>query len=201
MADYHVSGLITNSFGKPVKDILVQVLERDQGVFEDRIDDLLGSAWTKKDGNFRISFNEKQFMERFKIFEKGPDIYLKLRNNRGEVIHTTKVRKDVKKTQKTRLAFKISLDPNSFENKVKPKEDPFSDATNRRMGSFSGFEQRADFTDNLQQVFTMFLSTLHAWANYNNEHSWRKIGYDGPLVPKFPWRTEHSPHKVKWKKS
>jgi hypothetical protein len=201
MADYQVFGLITNSDGKPASGILVQVMESDQGTFEDRNDDLLGSTWIKNDGKFSVGFNEVQFKERFNIFERGPDIYLKIRNNLGEIIHTTKVRRDVKKSQKTRLTFNISLDPKSFENRVKPKEDPFSDVMNRRIGSFSSFGQRADFTDDLQRTFTLLLTTLNAWASYNNEASWRKIGYDGPLVQRYPWRTEHKPHKVKWKQS
>ena len=196
MSDYKVSGLIKNSDGKPVSDIMVQVMESDQGTFEDRNDDLLGSTWIKNNGKFSVGFNEEQFKERFNILERGPDIYLIIRNNLGEVIHTTKVRRDVKNTQKTKLTFNISLDPNSFENRVKPKDDPFSDVMNRRIGSFSSFGQRADFTDDLQRTFTLLLGTLNAWVNYNSEFSWRQIGYDGPLVDRYPWRREHKPHKV-----
>jgi hypothetical protein len=201
LSDYKVSGLIKNSDGRPASDVMVQVMESDQGTFEDRNDDLLGSAWIKNNGKFSVGFDDEQFKERFNILERGPDLYLIIRNNLGEVIHTTKVRRDVKKTQQTKLTFNITLDPNSFENKVKPKDDPFSDVMNRRIGSFSSFGQRADFTDDLQRTFTLLLGTLNAWVNYNSEFSWRHIGYDGPLVKRYPWRTEHKPHKVKWKKS
>lgn len=199
--DYQVLGKITNLDGKPANGIFVQVFESDQGTFEDRNDDLLGSTWIKTDGTFCVGFDESQFKDRFNILERGPDIFLKIRNEFGEVIHTTKLRKDIKKSQTKRLTFNVTLDPKSFENRIKPKEDPFSDVMNRRIRSFSSFGQRADFTDDLQRTFVLMLSSLNAWSRYNNEASWSKIGYDGPLVGRYPWRTKHKPHKVRWRKS
>jgi len=139
---YLVSGVIINQDGKPASRLLVQVMESDQGTFEDRNDDLLGSTWTKNDGKFCVDFDDEQFKERFNILERGPDIYLIIRNDLGEIIHTTKVRRDVKHAQKDRLTFNISLDSDSLENKVKPNDEPFSDVMNRRINSFASFGQR-----------------------------------------------------------
>jgi len=200
MSDYQVSGLITNSDGKPASDLLIQVMESDQGTFQDRNDDLLGGTWIKNDGTFKIGFDEKQYTELLNFLREGnPDIYLIIRNNLGEIIHTTDVRKEVKPSQKKRLRFNIKLDSDVFEKKIKPKDNPYADTMNRRLLAFQSFGQRADFTDDLQRTFALLVSSLNAWAGYNNELSWKAVGYDGPLVKRFPWKKPHS-HKVKWKK-
>ena len=123
MLDYQVLGSITNLDGTPASELFVQIFDSDQGTFDDGNDDLLGGTWIKSDGTFCVGFDESQFNERFNILERGPDIYLKIRNNLGEVILTTEVRKNVKKSQMERLTFNLILDPKNFENRIKPKED------------------------------------------------------------------------------
>ena len=51
-------------------------------------DDLLGAVTTDKNGNFEIKYDKEDFQELF--LDKKPDIYLKIKNQHGKVIHTTK---------------------------------------------------------------------------------------------------------------
>lgn len=198
MPDYEISGTIKDSTGKPLTNLLVQAFDSDQGLIEDRNDDLLGSCWVKQNGTFTIDFDEKQFKENF--LERGPDLYLIVRNQFGQIIHTTPIRRNVSPSDTANLMFDEELSENDLEPRIKPTEDPYADNMSRRIEAFSTFGQRANFTDDLQRSFTLLLSTLNAWTGYNNELSWDRIGYDGPQVDRYPWRTNHKPHTVKWKK-
>lgn len=200
MSVFEVSGSITSTIGRPLTKLLVQAMDNDQGRLEDRNDDLLGSTWIKNDGTFKIKFDEKQYGERFNFLREGkPDIYLVIRNELGEIIHTTPVRYGVNPSQKKRLVFDIQLSSKGLEKKVKPKSDPYEDTLNRRISAFQNFGTRADFTEDLQRTFGLLTTTLNAWLGYNNELSWRVVKYDGPIVKRYPWRAPHS-HNVRWKK-
>ena len=68
---------------KGIPNLTVKAIDKD--LF---FDDLLGAVTTDENGNFEIRYDKEDFQELF--FDKKPDIYLKIKNPEGEVIHTTK---------------------------------------------------------------------------------------------------------------
>ena len=67
---------------KNIVGLTVEALDKDL-----LFDDNLGSAVTDKKGNFEIVYDRDDFQELF--FDKKPDIYLKVKNLKGETIYTT----------------------------------------------------------------------------------------------------------------
>ena len=70
---------------KNITGLTVEALDKDL-----LIDNRLSAAVTDKDGNFEILYKEKEFKEVF--FNQKPDIYLRVKNRKGEVIYTTENR-------------------------------------------------------------------------------------------------------------
>jgi len=73
--------IVEEETGKGVPGLTVKAVDKD--LF---FDDLLGAVTTDEEGNFEIEYDEEDFRE---LFDKKPDIYLKIKNPEGEVIHTT----------------------------------------------------------------------------------------------------------------
>lgn len=115
---------------KSIAGLTVEALDKDL-----LVDDRLGSAITDKDGNFEIVYDRDDFQALF--FDQKPDIYLKVKNQKGEIIYTTenKVKYDAAKVQEfdmvipekliekvdveiERFQFKqlIAVNPNYFGN-------------------------------------------------------------------------------------
>lgn len=115
---------------KSITGLTVEALDKNL-----LIDNRLGAAVTDKDGNFEILYEGKDFKEVF--FNQKPDIYLRVKNQEGEVVYTTenKVKYEairVKefnitisekllekvKVKAERLQFKqlLSVNPNYFGN-------------------------------------------------------------------------------------
>lgn len=216
MSDFEITGSINYTTKEPqddkewVKDwvkenepLHVQAWDKDQGLLEERNDDLLGSSWRTSDASFKISFGKKQYDETLNFLREGnPDIYLIIRNKSGEIIHTTPVRRGVNPSNKKNLTFKITLNLENLENKVKPKDDPFSESMDLRQEAFQTFLERGDFFGDLQLTFTTLLETVIASTEYSTRQHPKKFGYDrydGPIVPRYPWRTKRKV-KVPWKK-
>lgn len=86
---------------KGIAGLRVEALDKDL-LFDDR----LGAVTTDKDGNFEIKYDKEDFQKLF--FDQKPDVYLRIKNPDGEVIHTTedKVRYGADKTEE--FIIKIS---------------------------------------------------------------------------------------------
>lgn len=67
---------------KGITSLTVEALDKDL-LFDDR----LGTAITNKDGNFEILYDKEDFQELF--LDLKPDIYLRVKNPKGEIIYTT----------------------------------------------------------------------------------------------------------------
>lgn len=67
---------------KSITGLTVEALDKDL-----LIDNSLSAAVTDKDGNFEILYEGKDFKKDF--FDQKPDIYLRVKNQKGEVIYTT----------------------------------------------------------------------------------------------------------------
>lgn len=193
-SQYEIKGRVHDSNGKPVSGILVQAMESDQQWFDDRNDDQLGSTWVKEDGTFQIIVEEKAFKDN--VLEGNPDIYLIVRNSVGEIIHTTEVRRGVKPNEKDVLTFNIPLD--SLEKKVPHSNDPYEHNNERVMSSFQNIGESIDISNSdTARILSLLLRTMSDWQLYTQENAWNVREYDGPQVPRYPWRQTHN-HKLRW---
>jgi hypothetical protein len=188
----YLSGSIKDTNGKRLTNLMVQALDSDTEWFEDRNDDILGSTWVKEDGSFKISFGEESYKEN--ILEKNPDLYLIVRNSLGEIIYTSEVRRGVNQKDAKSLTFDIVLD--SLEKKVEPLDDPYAQNNQRVMSAFQTIGEAVDLTNNdVARISTLLLRTISDWILYTQDIT--RLGFDGPQVPRYPWKESHS-HKLKW---
>ena len=194
MPDYIIKGSIKDTNGNAIKNLKIQAMDSDQEFFEDHIDDILGNIWINNDGTFEIPFDKEQFQDGW--LEGNPDIYLMIRNSFGEVIYTTETRRGVKSSDKKNLTFEIILD--SLEKKITFSDDPYSSNIDRFQGDFGRLGEVTDLTLNdSSRTFGLLMNTIDAWILYTRPETWAVIGYDGPQVPRYPWKEEHA-HKLAW---
>ena len=99
--------VIEKETGKGIPNLRVKAVDKD--LF---FDDLLGAVTTDENGNFVIKYDKEDFQELF--FDKKPDIYLKIKNLYGEVIHSTKdkVRYEASETEE----FIVKISKNKIDN-------------------------------------------------------------------------------------
>lgn len=198
MSDYVVRGRISNLTGEPVRDIYVQAVDSDQRLYEDHDDDVIATVKTKGDGSFEIPFDKKAFQDGSSWLERNPDLYLIVRNQAGQVIHKTEIRRGVRSNDAANLTFDIVLD--SLEKPVSPDPDPYDQNNNRVLASFAAIGDNLELrTEDTLRNFALFSSSINGWTRYTHELTWKSIGYDGPQVPRYPWKQDHS-HKLAWEK-
>ncbi len=97
-SDSRIYGRILSSTGRGISGLTVQAVDKDM-----LYDDLLGFATTDRRGNFEIRYtytNEE-------IADKRPDIYLKVIDARGRLIHKTDIRFEAKMLEQ--FIVRISL--------------------------------------------------------------------------------------------
>jgi hypothetical protein len=194
MPDFVVRGKVASSSGNPVAGIFVQAVDSDQELYEDRNDDITGIAMTKSDGSFEIPFDRKDFQDGW--LEGNPDLYLAIRNKSGQVIHKTGIRRGVKPGDASALTFNVVID--SLEKTVEPDPDPYDQNNSRVIASFADMGDAVEFrAEDVARNLALFTSSINAWTRYTREDAWKRIGYDGPQVPRYPWKQNHS-HKLSW---
>lgn len=194
MPDFVVRGKVTNSSGGPFSGIFVQAVDSDQELYEDHNDDIIAVVRTKSDGSFEIPFDKADFQDGW--LEGNPDLYLAVRNQIGQVIHKTEIRRGVKPDDAQSLTFNIVI--NSLEKQVEPDLDPYDQNNNRVLASFAGMGDAVEFrTEDVARNLALFSSSINAWTRYTREDVWNRIGYDGPQVPRYPWKQSHG-HKLGW---
>jgi hypothetical protein len=200
MAAYILKGTLKDSEGKPITRMKIQAMDSDQMWFEDRNDDILDSKWVNEDGTFEISFDNQQFQEAGWL-ERKPDIYLIVRNSIGQIIHTTEIRRGVDASDIQNLTLNITL--NSLEKlPAQPlPPDPYLSNNERVIAAFARLGDVSEFQLNdIIRIFRLLNSSINAWSLYTTEYMWNTIGYDGPQVPRYPWRQEGHSHKLSWEK-
>ena len=199
MSDYSIRGILKDTQGNPIKNIMIQAMDSDQKWYEDRNDDILGSTWSREDGTFEIPFNNEKFRD--SLIENNPEVFLTIRNSFGQIIHTTESKTDVTDSSSDSqnvLFFEISL---ASTEKEFPEIslDPYL-ANNQRV--ISAFQKLGDVTEfqltDVLRILRLLNTSINAWSLYTTEYTWDKIGYDGPQVPKFPWRIQDHSHKLSW---
>ena len=184
--------VIEKETGKGIPNLRVKAVDKD--LF---FDDLLGAVTTDENGNFEIKYDKEDFQELF--FDKKPDIYLKIKNPGGEVIHTTenRVRYDagrteefiinisknkMEKTKKWPVTLKVEIEPEGLKRAVKEgRLMEFVDA----FSTLAGEHIRAKVVDELAKAGTGLTSV--------GEGIGFAVGFDiddkygtGPKPP-WPW--------------
>lgn len=186
---FSVKGVILDPNNNPISDLIVQAMDSDQGFFEDHNDDLLESASTDAKGSFEITFDESTFKDRW--LENEPETYLIVRNEKGQILHRTD-------TIETSKPLKITL--NSVEKKTDlPNIDPYASNVSRVISAFRSLADVTTFSSyDFERNLRLLTSSINAWIVYTNEAVWKKIGYDGPQVPRYPFRSPNHSHKLSW---
>ena len=194
MPDYVIRGSVKDRNGAPMGNVKVQAMDSDQEWFEDRNDDMVGSVWVNPDGTFEIPFDKDQFQEGW--LEGNPDIYLIIRNSLGEKINTTEIRRGVEASDTRRLTFDIIL--GSLEKSAEPPADPYSQTNQRVVTAFAKIGDAVDVgVGDTARTFRLLISAVNAWNLYTREDMWKLIQYDGPQVPRYPWKSKHE-HDLRW---
>jgi len=197
MSTYTIKGVIKDRQNRPIENVMVQVMDSDQKWYEDHMDDLIDSKWVNKDGTFEIAFDKERFKD--SIFERNPDLYLIVRNSLGQIIHQTEIKRGVDRSDIKDLFFDINID--SAEKQIKQiPSDPYSHNNQRVIASFQKLGDTSEFQLNdISRALRLLITSVNAWSLYTTEYMWNAIGYDGPQVPRYPWREDHN-HKLSWEK-
>ncbi len=196
MSTYTIKGIIKDHQNKPLQNLMIQAMTSDQKWYEDHIDDFIDNKWINKDGTFEISFDKERFNDGG-IFERNPDLYLIVRNSLGQKIYQTEIRRGVDSSDTKNLYFDITLESTEKQITQIPS-DPYSHNNQRVVVSFQRLGDTSEFQLNdISRILRLLITSVNAWSLYTTEHMWNAIGYDGPQVPKYPWRESHS-HKLSW---
>lgn len=199
MIKFLVKGKITDAKGNPIDNLFLQAMDSNQEWFEDHIDHLLGSSRTGSDGSFEIIFDDSMLRE---DWVENNEIYLTVRNENGQIIHRTesiKIESYDKCSRAVDIPIFITLD--SVERTTNRM---WTDLywNNERIVSAFTFSSATDtiilnYSD-IESNFRVLTSSINAWLRYTNELIWKKIGYDGAQVPRYPWQYPEHSHRLSW---
>jgi len=198
---YSIKGTIIN-LTTHFNNLKIQAMDSDKQYFEDQNDDLLGSAWTKSDGTFEVTFDDLTFSDSW--LEKSPEIYMLIRNENGQIIHKTDILKieNIDKN-KEQIEIPITINLDSLDNTLGllniSSNDIYANNSQRILSAFSSLGDVITLNNsNAARNFQLLSSSINAWLIYANELSWKRIGYDGPQVPKYPFKMPDHSHKLTW---
>ena len=200
MTIYSIKGTIIN-LRTHLNNLKIQAMDSDKQFFEDHNDDLLGSTWTKQDGSFEITFDDLIFSDNW--LEKYPEIYILIRNQNGQIIHKTDILKieSIDKS-KEQIEIPITINLDSIDNKIgllNTFGDIYANNSQRILSAFSSLGDVITLNNsNAARNFQLLSSSINAWLIYANELSWNRIGYDGPQVPKYPFKLPGHSHRLTW---
>jgi hypothetical protein len=202
MHKYTITGQVVDIANEPMKDLMIQVMDSDQKWYEDRNDDLLERKWINQDGTFEIHLDKESFKDSF--FERAPEFYLVIRNSLGQVIHITEPKKVIEKNDNSdnpnSIHFEISL--TSYEKEIpKAPTDPYLTNNERIIASFQRLGDVSEFQLNdISRILRLLITSVNAWSLYTTDYTWALTGYEGPQVPRYPWRVPDHSHKLSWEK-
>jgi len=198
MIKYLIKGKIIDAKGKPINNLNLQAMDSDQEWFEDHNDDLLGSSRTTSDGSFEITFDDSTFSDSW--VEKKPEIYLIVRNENGQIVHrteTVKIKSDDKANGSINIPINITLD--SIEKKTDLTSTDLYWNNERILSAFSSVGDTITLNNSdFERNFRLLISSINAWLIYTNDGIWKKIGYDGPQVPRYPLQSPKHSHRLSW---
>lgn len=198
---YSIKGTIIN-LRTHLNNLKIQAMDSDKQFFEDHNDDLLGSTWMKPDGSFEITFDDLTFSDNW--LEKSPEIYILIRNETGQIIHQTEILKiDGIDKNKEQIEIPITINLDSIDGKIgllnTSSNDIYANNSQRILSAFSSLGDVVTLNNsNAARNFQLLSSSINAWLIYANELSWKRIGYDGPQVPKYPSKLPGHSHRLTW---
>ena len=200
MTKYLIKGKIIDTNGKPLVDLHLQAMDSDQQFFEDHNDDLLGSSKTISDGSFEIPIDDAAFRDSW--LEKNPEIYLIIRNEYGQIVHRTEtINANFNENEDGTITIPADI---TIDLKQQTTNLPSTDvywSNQRILSAFSSVGDTITLNNSeFQRNFNLLISSINAWLIYTNDAIWKKIGYDGPQVPRFPSRVPNHSHKLSWEK-
>lgn len=177
MTIYSIKGKIIDLTSNPYNNKLkIQAMDSDKQFFEDHNDDLLGSAWTKPDKSFEITFDDLTFNDNW--LEKSPEIYLLIRNESGQIIHKTEILKiDSNGDNKELVEIPITINLDSIEPKIGlldtlTDDDIYFNNSQRILSAFSSLGDVVTLNNsNAARNFQLLSSSINAWLIYTNELS------------------------------
>lgn len=177
---YRIKGSIKDDMNRPLSDLVVEIYDKD--VIND---DLIGII-KSEDGNFEFTYNTKSFKKGFEILEKGPDLYLVIKDKHG-ILYKSEVRSNASKDEVFDIIIKQMY------------EDPYSDSLTKIINAFSNLGDTIE-RDRIdpEKVIPQMIRMISSWAYYTKEEVMHSIGYDGPQVPRYAKRVEHE-HKIPWR--
>lgn len=200
MTKYLIKGKIIDTNGKPLVDLHLQAMDSDQQFFEDHNDDLLGSSKSILDGSFEIPIDDAAFRDSW--LEKNPEIYLIIRNEYGQIVHRTEtINANFNENEDGTITIPADI---TIDLKQQTTNLPSTDlywSNQRILSAFSSVGDTITLNNSeFQRNFNLLISSINAWLIYTNDAIWKKIGYDGPQVPRFPSRVPNHSHKLSWEK-
>lgn len=201
MTIYSIKGTIIN-LRTHLNNLKIQAMDSDKQFFEDHNDDLLGSTWMKPDGSFEITFDDLTFSDNW--LEKSPEIYILIRNETGQIIHQTEILKiEGIDKNKEQIEIPITINLDSIDGKIgllnTSSNDIYANNSQRILSAFSSLGDVVTLNNsNAARNFQLLSSSINAWLIYANELSWKRIGYDGPQVPKYPSKLRGHSHRLTW---
>ncbi len=80
--EWVIYGQVLGSQGQPAAGLRVRAFDRDH-----KLDDLLGDTQTDPNGDFSITFHERDFME---VGEKLPELYVLVSDAAGKTLYTSR---------------------------------------------------------------------------------------------------------------
>ena len=201
MHKYTIRGIVVDTNNKPIKDVMIQAMDSDQKWHEDRNDDILESKWVNNDGTFEILFDKERFND--SLFERIPEFYLVIRNSSGQIIHITEPNNEtIDKSQDSdnTIYFEITLPSTEKEIPAAPL-DPYLTNNERVIAAFQRLGDVSEFQLNdISRILRLLKTSINAWSLYTTDYTWEITGYDGPQVPRYPWRIPDHSHKLSWEK-
>jgi hypothetical protein len=212
MGSFTLHGKIISKDKKPLGNLKVYAYDHDPIL---KPDDFLGDSPTDPDGFFRISFDETKFKGFWEPLDETPDVYILVKDSRGnDLLHNA-----MKRVISTRKEIEYHI--RIADNTPDPKAKDIYSGNARRMismlsevGNVIGIEntinldllRNGDLPKEVRERLQNFVNGFED-RNNNFDHflvivssiinsvfeEWRigRIGYDGPQVPRQPWREQY----------
>ena len=201
---YAIKGSVKYPDGRPVSGIKIQAMDSDQQLFQDHNDSIIGIVSVNdSDGTFEVTFDPKSFKNRW--IEGYPDIYLMVRNALdGHIIYKTEIRRTVKPNTYD-LIFDITINTieegyidnqGNYDNNT--LYNPFQAGNERVITAFTRLGDVQFVPASTDRNLPLLINSINGWTFYTREDVWRKINYDGPQVPRYPWQDDTHSHRLSW---
>lgn len=180
---YKITGNVKSEKGDLVAGVFVEAYDSDFGTS----DDYLGNTVTDPQGNFTMTFDDREFRERFELFERRPDEYIVLRDSYG-MVYKSEIRSEAKDLE----VFNVIL------KDTRPMHDPYANTSQRQISSLISIADTVTISQvDPRRSINQILRSLANWSYYTTPKIMNLYGCPGPQVPKYPKQVKHR-HSLPW---